>query len=167
MMEQPIATRRIATQEMTALYAELNGSLRRIVRFNVHAPEALIEDACQVAWSRLLRRPGRVRREATLAWLVTTATREALRSLRRADRELPLESLGDAGFEAPAAPAPDQAVELRARLEEIGALSPRQQRLVWLQGLGFSYAEMSGYTGSSLRAVERQLLRAKQTLRSA
>jgi RNA polymerase sigma factor (sigma-70 family) len=151
---------------MADLYRELNGSLRRIVRFNVHAPDALIEDACQVAWSRLLRRAGAVDREKTLAWLVTTATREALRLLRRADRELPLEALSQAAG-VRVVPAPDHVVELRARLAESDALPARQQRLVWLQGLGFSYAEMSGHTGTSLRAVERQLLRAKRTLRSA
>ncbi|MGB9186230.1 MAG: sigma-70 family RNA polymerase sigma factor [Solirubrobacteraceae bacterium] len=166
-MNIPACPRDVTSEEMTALYCELNASLRRIVRFNVHAPEALLEDACQVAWSRLLRRAGTVDREKTLAWLVTTATREALRLLRRADRDLPLETLAHFGGESRAAPAPDQVVELRARLDAIGALPVRQQRLVWLQGLGLSYAEMSGYTGSSPRAVERQLLRAKQTLRSA
>lgn len=166
-MDNPACAREVTSEEMTALYRELDASLRRIVRFNVDAPEALLEDACQVAWSRLLRRAGTIHREKTLAWLVTTATREALRLLRRADRELPLETLAQATPESRAVPAPEQAVELRARLDGIGALPVRQQRLVWLQGLGLSYAEMSGYTGSSLRAVERQLLRAKQTLRSA
>ncbi|MGI9184248.1 MAG: RNA polymerase sigma factor [Solirubrobacteraceae bacterium] len=166
-MDIPAGTREVSSQEMAARYRELNPSLRRIVGFNVHAPEALIEDACQVAWSRLLRRAGTIDRDKTLAWLVTTATREALRLLRRADRELPLETLTQAGAQPRLVPAPDQTVELRARLDAIGALPLRQQRLVWLQGFGLSYAEMSGYTGSSLRAVERQLLRAKQTLRSA
>jgi RNA polymerase sigma factor (sigma-70 family) len=166
-MDNPACAREVTSEEMTALYRELDASLRRIVRFNVDAPEALLEDACQVAWSRLLRRAGTIHREKTLAWLVTTATREALRLLRRADRELPLETLAQATPESRAVPAPEQVVELRARLDGIGALPVRQQRLVWLQGLGLSYAEMSGYTGSSLRAVERQLLRAKQTLRSA
>ncbi|MGH2866973.1 MAG: RNA polymerase sigma factor [Solirubrobacteraceae bacterium] len=166
-MNTPACAGEVGSQEMSALYRELNASLWRIVRFNVRAPEALLEDACQVAWSRLLRRAGSVDREKTLAWLVTTATREALRLLRRADRELPLETLAHAGTSSRVVPTPEQVVELRARLDGIGALPLRQQRLVWLQGLGLSYAEMSGYTGSSLRAVERQLLQAKQTLRSA
>ena len=167
MLELPAGTRASSAPQMADLYRELNGSLRRIVRFNVHAPEALLEDACQVAWSRLLRRAGAVDRDKTLAWLVTTATREALRLLRRADRELPLEALSQAAGVRGIVAAPDHVVELRARLAEIDALPARQQRLVWLQGLGFSYAEMSGHTGTSLRAVERQLLRAKRTLRSA
>ncbi|HEY5190223.1 MAG TPA: sigma-70 family RNA polymerase sigma factor [Solirubrobacteraceae bacterium] len=167
-MGQLIALRADPAREMTELYTQLDGPLRRIVGSNVRAPAAVIEDACQVAWSRLLRRRGTVCREATLSWLVTTATREALRLLRRADRELPLEALSACDRSQPCVGAPpEQVVELRARLDDIAALPPRQQRLVWLQGLGFSYAEMSGATGASLRAVERHLLRAKQALRSA
>jgi RNA polymerase sigma factor (sigma-70 family) len=166
-MNTAAGPRDVTSREIATRYRELNPSLRRIVAFNVHAPESVIEDACQVAWSRLLRRAGTVDREKTLAWLVTTATREAVRLLRRADRELPLETLAEVGAEAAADLAPDQVVALRARLDGIGALPRRQQRLVWLQGFGLSYAEMSRYTGSSVRTVERQLLRAKQTLRSA
>ena len=38
---------------------------------------------------------------------------------------------------------------------------------MWLAGLGLSYAEMADYTHASRRTVERQLLRAKHTLRDA
>ena len=62
------------------LYAERAAQLRQIVRCSVRAPDAVIDDACQVAWSRLLRRWGSVRREAILPWLVRTASRAALRS---------------------------------------------------------------------------------------
>lgn len=160
------------------LYAVLAPQLRQIVRFNVRASDALIEDACQVAWSRLVRHRGSVRREAALPWLVTTASREALRLVRRASRELSLDELRERQQEpgsghrvmpartAGSAPRPEEIVELRARLEEIRALPRRQQRLVWLQGLGLSYSEMAGHEGASQRTVERQLLRAKRALRS-
>ena len=67
---------------------------------------------------------------------------------------------------APAAPPAllDELVEQRARLESIRTLPERQQRLVWLQGLGLTYTEMAGQTGETRRTVERQLLRAKRTL---
>jgi RNA polymerase sigma factor (sigma-70 family) len=55
--------------------------------------------------------------------------------------------------------------EQHAQLEAISALPGRQQRLVWLQGLGFSYDEMAAQTGVSHRTVERQLLRARRRLR--
>jgi RNA polymerase sigma factor (sigma-70 family) len=154
-----------ASEDMGELYAMHACRLQKIVRVGVRAPEPLIEDACQVAWTRLLRHRGSIRREAALAWLVTTASREALRLIRRSDRELSLEELGEA-TPAPAGTAPDELVECHCRLERIRDLPARQQQLVWLQGLGLSYTEMSGYTGASRRTVERQLMRAKQALRS-
>ena len=52
----------------------------------------MIEDACQFAWSRLLHHSDRVHRETALAWLATTAVREAFRLLRRDRRELSLDA---------------------------------------------------------------------------
>ena len=39
--------------DVARLYVEEAVSVRRIVRMSVTAPPAVIEDACQVAWSRL------------------------------------------------------------------------------------------------------------------
>ena len=159
--------RTCANHELADLYATLGGRLTQIVRHDVRAPDAVIEDACQCAWSRLIDHRERVRRETVLAWLVTTAVREALRLIRRERRYVSLDDLlehsGDGVAAAASAPLEDL-VERRARLDAIGALPERQRRLVWLQGLGFSYAEMAGYTGASTRTVERQLLRAKRAL---
>ncbi len=102
-----------------------------------------------------------------LPWLVTTATREALRLARRAERELPLEVLTEARATASSWRGPEAITELRSRLSELGALNRRQQRLIWLQGLGFSYEEMAGREGDTLRTIERQVLRARRVLRSA
>lgn len=152
--------------DLEALCGELDPKLREIVAFNVRGPEGLIEDACQTAWLRLARCRDRPVPRAVLAWLVTTATREALRLVRRAERELPFEVLGEPGPVASAAPGPDALVEWRSRLAELRALPPRQQRFIWLQGLGFSYREMAGREGASLRTVERQVLRARGALGS-
>jgi DNA-directed RNA polymerase specialized sigma24 family protein len=87
--------------------------------------------------------------------------------MHREGRELSLDALAEeAGDQAaPSAPALlDQLIEQRARLESIRILPERQQRLVWLQGLGLTYTEMAGQTGATRRTVERQLLRAKRTL---
>jgi DNA-directed RNA polymerase specialized sigma24 family protein len=62
---------------------------------------------------------------------------------------------------------PDELVEQRQRLADISRLPARQQRLVWLQGVGFSYDEMAEREGCTPRTVERQLLRAKRTMRAA
>lgn len=153
--------------EVAELFADQAPRVRRLVRAGVRAPDQLIEDACQLAWIRLLRCRARVRRATVTAWLVRTAIREAIKLVRHDDRELPLEALADdtrAGM-APATQAlPEEIVEQRARLESIRVLPERQQRLVWLQGLGLDYAEMAGQTGATRRTVERQLLRAKRTL---
>jgi RNA polymerase sigma factor (sigma-70 family) len=150
------------------LYRSLSGRLEHIVRRDVRAPDAVIEDACQFAWSGLVRHGGRVRREAALSWLARTAEREAYKLARRELRELSLDAtLEEAGDEALAGLAPtlEEVVEQHGRLEAISELPGRQQRLVWLQGLGFSYDEMAAQTGDSNRTVERQLLRAKRRLR--
>ncbi len=150
------------------LYGEYEQRLRQIVRRRVRVPEPIVEDACQVAWSRLVRDRERIRRETALAWLATTAIREALKLLAREGRERPYEELpGQVAQPAWTAPPPplEELVSQRDRLAAIATLSERQQRLVWLQGLGLSYAEMAERTGATPRTVERQLLRAKGKLR--
>ncbi|HWF34776.1 MAG TPA: sigma-70 family RNA polymerase sigma factor [Solirubrobacteraceae bacterium] len=153
--------------DVEELYRLLSPRLRQIVRADVHAPEAVIEDACQIAWSRLIRHSERVRRETALSWLVTTAVREAFRLSRRDRRELSLdaelERAGELPFASPA-PGPAELVELRDRLAELGQLGERQQRLVWMHAAGLTYVEIAERTGDTLRTVERQLLRARGRL---
>ena len=158
---------RRTTGDSDRTYLELDRRLREIVTFNVRAPAPLVEDACQTAWLHLTRRRDDLAPRAVLPWLVTTATREALRLVRRAERELSLDVLTDPRPLASSAPGPEAVAELRSRLSELGALNRRQQRLIWLQGLGFSYAEMAGREGDTLRTIERQVLRARGVLRSA
>jgi RNA polymerase sigma factor (sigma-70 family) len=165
-MEQ-MSTKSAPNEVVAQLYAQHARSLRRIVRSGVRAPEAVIDDACQIAWSRLIPRAGAVRRDAALPWLVTTASREAIRLLRRADREVSLEKLVEEGAALPPGDGPDEVVSLRERLGAVSALPVRQQQLVWLAGLGFSYDEMADRTGATRRTVERQLLRAKRSLKAA
>lgn len=151
------------------LYATLSKRLEHIVRSGVRAPEPVIEDACQFAWSRLIHHCNRVRREAVLSWLATTAIREAFKLIRRDGRELSLEAaLENAGepllrLDAPGA---EELAEHHERLAELRSLPERQQRLLWLHGIGFTYGEMASYTGCTPRTVERQLLRAKRRLRA-
>jgi RNA polymerase sigma factor (sigma-70 family) len=153
--------------DVAELFAEQAVRVRRLVRAGVGGPEPVVEDACQLAWTRLFQSRGRVRRDTATAWLVRTAMREAVKLMRRDGRDLSLEALTDEAGDR-AAPCPpallDELVEQRARLESIRVHPERQQRLVWLQGLGLTYTEMAGQTGTTRRTVERQLLRAKRTL---
>ena len=114
--------------DLADLYRALASPLRQIVRFTVRAPESVIDDACQIAWSRLLNRWGSIRRETVLPWLARTASREALRALRRSTRDLSLDELGDRAAMQVAPSSPDQIAEFRARLDELRALPERQQR---------------------------------------
>lgn len=156
--------------DFDAVYRRLARPVQRSVRHTVRAPLPVIEEACQTAWSRLLSADPPVAAEATLVWLTTTATREAVRAARRQRRELSLD--GDRSS-APVIqlharrPGPDEAAELHEQLAEVRRLPARQQRMVWLQGLGYDYAEIAERTGDSRRTVERQLLRAKRTLRQS
>jgi RNA polymerase sigma factor (sigma-70 family) len=156
--------------DVGAVYVSSAAKVRRLVRHYVRAPEPVIEDACQTAWTRLVRDRARVRSDRAVAWLVTTAVREAIRMTRRAGRELYLEDLLDDTGELQHLgehPAADEAVECRLRLESLHALPDRQQRFVWLQALGWSYAEIAELTGATPRTIDRQLLRARRALNIA
>ena len=153
--------------DLDELYRLLSPRLRQIVRSDVRASEPVIEDACQIAWSRLIRHSEQVRREAALSWLATTAVREAVKLARRDRRELSLDAELERTGELPLpsrAPGPAEVLELRDRLAELRQLPERQQRLVWMHAAGLTYLEMAERTGDTRRTVERQLLRAKGRL---
>ncbi len=169
-MDSTAVSERFGTADLGELYGLLATRLERIVRRDVRAPDAVIEDACQFAWSGLVKHRERVRRDAALSWLATTAIREAIRLIRRDDRDQSLEAAievaGDVLVQANL-PGPEELLDQLERLERLGALPIRQQRLLWLQGLGLSYDEMAAHEGCTTRTVERQLLRAKGSLRAA
>lgn len=151
------------------LYGAFSTKLQRIVRLAVgDESDAVVEDACQFAWDRLLSCADQVRRETAMAWLCKTAVREALRLRHRQRRCLPFEDAfcGEAEFHATAADPEERALD-RERLGLVGRLPERQQQMVWLQAFGLSYAEIANRTGCTTRTVERQLLRAKRTVRAA
>jgi RNA polymerase sigma factor (sigma-70 family) len=164
--------------QLAQLYRRLARQLLARVRSEVRAPEAVIEDACQVAWGRLAQRLPEVAGDCVLAWLCTTARREALRSLHRVRRECSLEQLlEECGEEALAAlrsrgsdPGGDDAVvdlvAYRQRLASVAVLPHRQRRMLMLNAAGFDYAEIALQTGDSRRTVERQLLRARRGARA-
>jgi DNA-directed RNA polymerase specialized sigma24 family protein len=88
--------------------------------------------------------------------------------VRRAGHDLSLEEIMEETDDlriSRAAPAPEEVVGPRLRLELLRELPERQEHLVWLRGLGFSYPEMVAETGMSLRTVERQLIKGRRTLR--
>ncbi len=154
----------VGVGDVGELYALLARRLEQIVRVDVRAPDALIEDACQFAWSRLLHHRHRVHRETVMSWLIHTAVHEAFKLLRRDRRELSLEVATEEAL-IPVDVALPELIECRERLAELGRLPERQQRAVWLHALGLNYAEIARYEGCTTRTVERQLLRARHTIR--
>jgi RNA polymerase sigma factor (sigma-70 family) len=150
------------------LYRSLAARLEHTVRNQVHAPREVIEDACHHAWTQLINHGDGVSRDAAFSWLATTALRHAWKLNRREHRELSLEAtaskLGELPLPSPL-PGPAQRLELREHLRELGDLSERQRRFIWLRAVGLSYVEMAAYTGDTVRTVERQIARASERMR--
>jgi RNA polymerase sigma factor (sigma-70 family) len=158
-----------ATPDLAGLYASSAARVRRDVRRGIRGADPVLDDACQAAWARLVAARDRVNRDAAVAWLVTTAMHEAVRLLRREERDLSLEKLMEEWDDGPwtaAGPSVEDTVGARLRLQALRSLPERQRRLVWLQGLGLSYVEMARETAASRRTVERQILRARGRLRA-
>ncbi len=153
--------------EVAALYARCAGLVRGQVRQEVTASDAVVDDACQFAWIRLLHLRHRVRRDKAISWLITTALHEAFKLVRRDGYELSLEEVMEETDDlriSRSAPAPEEIVEPRLRLGLLRELPERQERLMWLRGLGFTYPEMARETDATVRTVERQLSKARRSL---
>lgn len=155
------------TAKLGSFYAEFEADLRRIVAHNITAPDGLIEDACQIAWGKLIANPSAPAPGHELGWLIVTASRELLASLRSSDREVSLDQVVESdelGDRLCSVSTLEELSEYRDRLRSLQRLSVREQRLVWLHGLGYGYEEIADQTGDSLRTVERLVLRGRQRL---
>jgi DNA-directed RNA polymerase specialized sigma24 family protein len=124
-------TKRADGRRVHDLYNDLQPQLVRILVSNLQAPEWIVDDACQSAWSSLLEHGGAVAAGGELGWLSTTATRAALRLLRRersaecGEEPPPLASLD--ALRVPE-PGPVRSFELRERLAEVKRLRLRVRR---------------------------------------
>lgn len=153
-------------KHMDVLFSELQPQLVRILATNLKASDWVIDDACQTAWGSLLVHRGEVALGGELGWLSTTATRAALRSMRRERMLEPTDEMPDPVSldDHRVAPGPEDTFQLHERLAEIRRLPLRQQRVVLLQGFGYDYVEIAAATGETRRTVARQLMRARQRL---
>jgi RNA polymerase sigma factor (sigma-70 family) len=165
-------TAAVPTPELAVVFSALAPRLTRSVRGRVQGPEEVIDDACQSAWTLFADHADRLEGDRALAWLTTTAYREAFRITRREQRELSLDALAEAlggvaelPFPAPGAD-PHELLEQRERIDQLRALPRRQGRILWLRAAGHSYAELARSIGCTRRTIDRQLLRGRQRMRA-
>jgi RNA polymerase sigma factor (sigma-70 family) len=159
----------LTAADLDELFRRCAPRLARLVRASVNCSHALVEDACQTAWFRLAVQT-EITREHSLAWLTQTALREARRMASYAEREVPLDDrleTVDALEGRMVVEDPHETIAERFRTSAVRRLTPRQQRLIWLQALGCSHDEIARMSGCTPRTVHRQLVRARARLRAA
>ena len=150
-----------------ALYRRHHRNLQRAVARAVNAPRELIEDACQTAWTILLRTQPDRARDLRLA------------ARRRHPRGLPpqphrtatphLEDLDHSeGWDAVIADRVtiDDTIEARRALERLAELPDRQRRDLVLRVAGFTYREIAQITGGrTYTNVNKHLRKARARIR--
>jgi RNA polymerase sigma factor (sigma-70 family) len=156
----------LTLSDLATLYPELAPALRRVVAKAVDAPASIQEEACQLAWGRLVSHRAEVDEVHALSWLATTARRATVEMLRDRDRCVSIDADENLVLVAPASAGTERLYEHRQRLDQLQQLPLRQQLMVWLRGLGYDYSEIASRTGDSERTVERQLRRAGQFLQA-
>lgn len=146
-----------------SLYREHHRRLVPAVRRRVNLPIDLIEDACQSAWTTLLRRQPD-RGPTLFAWLRTVAIHEAYALAKTRQRDVAADDEQLARL-ATRDPLPEQ-LEARRVLRALARLPDRQRRYATLKALGFSYEEIRQLAGGvTYTNVNRHLTRARSNLR--
>jgi len=149
------------------LYRRHHHDLRRAVAHAVNAPRELIEDACQNAWTIMLR--AQPDRRTIFAWLYVVATREAFRLCARERRHTHLETmLPDGSWDAVITDALsiDDILEAREALQILASLPDRQRADLTLLVAGFSYHEIAQLTGGrTYTNVNKHIAKARARIR--
>src|SRR5215204_5355316 len=129
------------------LYRRHHHALLIAVSHAINGSDALIEDACQTAWTILLRR--QPERASVFGWLYVVAIHEAYRLSAIERREVHLEDLAVEGdwetILAGRVTVEDQLEALEA-LRALAALPDRQRRDLSLRVAGFNYRETAAMT---------------------
>ena len=151
------------------LYERHHQALLIAVSHAINGSGALIEDACQTAWTILLRR--QPDRASVFAWLYVVAIHEAYRLSAIERRELHLEDLAIEGdwdtILAGRVTVEDQLEALEA-LRALAALPDRQRQDLSLRVAGFTYREIAARTGGrTFTNVHRHLVKARTAIRGA
>jgi RNA polymerase sigma factor (sigma-70 family) len=142
--------------DIETLYRECSDDLYRALRrrFDCSVSDALIEDACQAAWTIAWRCRARVSGEF-MAWLVVVARHELLALLRKQSGEF---WLGDDVLERLDCDSdPQVACEARLILETLAGLTANQRVALGLVVAGYSYDEVAALTGKTYTWVNRHV----------
>jgi RNA polymerase sigma factor (sigma-70 family) len=157
------------------LFTEHNDHLLRVVRANVVATDALIEDACAMAWEVFMRKQPD-RGPKLFGWLRTVAIREAWRLSSIQRRQPALEELvhpkAQARGETWEAIVPGQAdteryVDAKVALRILADLPEKQRRYLVMIVAGWRYDEIMRETGATYTNVNKHLTRARANVRRA
>lgn len=151
------------------LYRSHHRDLIRAVALHVNAPQELIEDACQTAWTTLLRRqPDRC---TVFGWLRVVAIHEAYRLARVDRRDARLDGFDpDGGLQEIVSDGRcvEDALEAREALVLPAALPAREREYLSLQVAGYSCREICRLAGGrTYTNVNKHLMRARARVRSA
>jgi RNA polymerase sigma factor (sigma-70 family) len=163
-------------EELDRFFAAHTDRVRRAVTRHTHGVcDATIEDACQTAWAKLVRRIDVTLDERGLSWLVTVAIHEAHDLAKRERTEVLagafLPAASDAELPEPAADSRDVDeqvaghIETGQRREDLRQIKPEDRRALYLKGMGYSYAEIMTLTGATYTAVNRRITEGRAELR--
>lgn len=159
----------VTPDEVAELYRQHHCDLERAVAGAVNAPREVVEDACQSAWTIVLR--SQPRRPTWFAWLRVVAIHEAYALCRSGQRDAHLEELanGDAWEELFAGRSTlDDAIEARRALRLLAELPARQREDLSLLVAGFTYREIGEKTGGrTYTNVNKHLAKARARIRRA
>jgi RNA polymerase sigma factor (sigma-70 family) len=151
----------------TELYQRHHRALVRAVSRAIDTTPELVEDACQTAWTILLRR--QPERNSLCGWLYVVALREAYRLAAIERRDAHLEDLhARVAWDSRVADDAtlDNHVEAREALEALANLPEGQRRDFTLLIAGFSYGEIAATTaGRTYTNVSKHLAKARARIR--
>ena len=157
-------------EAIATYYALEADELLRAVRRALTGPDAMIEDACSFAWCQLLSNDQVELDNHAFGWLYCVAIREGYRLADKARRAPPMGVRSDLVVDAIQGSDPAEASSRRVthmqRAALVRQIAPRKRQLVLLQAAGFTYVEISQITGDSIRTIDRQLRRARRTIRA-
>jgi DNA-directed RNA polymerase specialized sigma24 family protein len=166
-MQPPTAPKPQAQENADELYRRHRRNLQHAVAGEVRAPSELIEDACQTAWTIMLRAQPHC--QCAFAWLRTVAIHEAYRLISIERQQTTLahaaarpDDLPDIAYQR----SLDDAVEALEALRHLAALPERQRNDLALKIAGYSSKEIQARTpGRTMTNVNTSLAKARARAR--